>query len=391
MARRDELSEARSEYPSTTVSDLLEADNDGWLNYLPSALTTLKTVTLLSTSLLCAAVAWLGGTLLFYILLSRFFSPAAAHHERSLYFDYTKADAIATAHFLPESQYNRAYNSGAAASQTRFLSSRQRFDVWLELATPEAHGQEGDEVFQVVGRLLTADGSVAGESSRPVLVKQRYWLSRTIRLAFNAPFVILGFWDERREVQVPLFSSYQEQPDKPFVIFQATLQARAGGGRLPQLYEAKVHLRLRLGVVSRLLFLTRPGSWVTWILIAASLFSIFGGIAGSIAFALLWFVTRGAVSNAAARPIGNYGLPEDDPDLNGDLSDDDVPASPKGIREAVLDFEDAAVGQENVTRRKSGGVSSSVNDESTPVWSDAQKPHSSGSYPQLYAGPKKLS
>lgn len=88
-----------------------QADNDGWLNYLPSALTTLRTVTLLSTSLLCAAVAWLGGTLLFYILLSRFFSPAAAHHERSLYFDYTKADAIATAHFLPESQYNRAYNS----------------------------------------------------------------------------------------------------------------------------------------------------------------------------------------------------------------------------------------------------------------------------------------
>lgn len=31
------------------------------------------------------------------------------------------------------------------------------------------------------------------------------------------------------------------------------LQARAGGGRLPQLYEATVHLQLRLGLVSRLL------------------------------------------------------------------------------------------------------------------------------------------
>ena len=77
---------------------------------------------------------------------------------------------------------------------------------------------------------------------------------------------------------------------------------------------------------------TRPGNWVTWILIAASLLSIFGGIAGSIAFALLWFVTRGAVSSAAARPTGNCGLPEDEPDLNGDLSDDDDPASPKGIQ-----------------------------------------------------------
>ena len=33
------------------------------------------------------------------------------------------------------------------------------------------------------------------------------------------------------------------------------LQARAGGGRLPQLYEATVHLQLRLGLVSRLLSL----------------------------------------------------------------------------------------------------------------------------------------
>lgn len=35
----------------------------------------------------------------------------------------------------------------------------------------------------------------------------------------------------------------------------ADLQARAGGGRLPQLYEATVHLQLRLGLVSRLLSL----------------------------------------------------------------------------------------------------------------------------------------
>lgn len=36
-----------------------------------------------------------------------------------------------------------------AAAQARFLSSKQAFDIWLELATPESHGQQGDEVFQV--------------------------------------------------------------------------------------------------------------------------------------------------------------------------------------------------------------------------------------------------
>lgn len=92
-----------------------------------------------------------------------------------------------------------------AAAQARFLSPKQRFDVWLELATPEAHGQGGDELFQVrllvfkgqvcntsvhrcplracqvSGELLSADGRVAGASSRPCLVRQRYWLTRNVR------------------------------------------------------------------------------------------------------------------------------------------------------------------------------------------------------------------
>lgn len=42
-----------------------------------------------------------------------------------------------------------------AAAQARFLPSKQRVDVWLELATPEAHGQGGDELFQV--RLLVLE------------------------------------------------------------------------------------------------------------------------------------------------------------------------------------------------------------------------------------------
>lgn len=38
------------------------------------------------------------------------------------------------------------------------------------------------------------------------------------------------------------------------------LQPRAGVGRLPQLYEATVHLQLRMGLLSRLLSLVRSAS-----------------------------------------------------------------------------------------------------------------------------------
>lgn len=45
------------------------------------------------------------------------------------------------------------------------------------------------------------------------------------RLWVNAPFVILGLWEERQEFQVPLFSNYREQATSPFTVFRATLQA----------------------------------------------------------------------------------------------------------------------------------------------------------------------
>lgn len=45
-----------------------------------------------------------------------------------------------------------------AASQAQFLSSNQQFDLWLELATPDAHATGGDELFQV--RVHNGQGSL---------------------------------------------------------------------------------------------------------------------------------------------------------------------------------------------------------------------------------------
>lgn len=88
-----------------------ELQGETSLGSLIPGLGTVRTVTLLSISLFCAVLAWLGGATLFYLLLSKYFSPAAAHYSRNLYFDYTKADAVATAHFLPDVQYSRALTS----------------------------------------------------------------------------------------------------------------------------------------------------------------------------------------------------------------------------------------------------------------------------------------
>lgn len=95
-------------YPIAAV--LLQVPSDSWWAYVSSA-GSLRNITLWGTSLLCAGLAWLGACLFLYVLLSRYFLPATAHYSRSLYFDYTQADAVATAHFLPDTQYNQAQQS----------------------------------------------------------------------------------------------------------------------------------------------------------------------------------------------------------------------------------------------------------------------------------------
>lgn len=362
-------------YQSTNLDDAVEVPDDSWWSNVLSA-GSLRNITLWGISLFCVALVWLGTCLFFYVLLSRYYLPESAHHSRSLYFDYTKADAVATAHFLPDKQYHQARSSEAAAAQARFLSAKQRFDVWVELAAPEAHSQKGDELFQVVGELLSADGRVAATSSRPCLVRQRYWLSRTFRFWRNAPFVLLGIWDERQDVRVPLFNNYVEQASTPFVVFRATLQPRAGGGRLPQLYEATVHLQLRLGLLSRLLSLTRPGNWVAWSLMSISVFSMVGGSLGCILLLSLWFLSKDSSTTpgqAAEKSWVPNGV-----DTDGEISEDEsasAPELPSEMQGTVDDPAEIRQQYKDTNSNKIGGFpsqSSFVSDDST---FGAQEPH----------------
>ncbi|KAL3142851.1 hypothetical protein ABBQ38_003144 [Trebouxia sp. C0009 RCD-2024] len=265
-----------------------------------------------------------------------------------------------------------------AASQAQFLSSNQQFDLWLELATPDAHATGGDELFQVVGELLSADGRVAGISSRPCLVRQRYWLNRTLRFWLNAPFVMLGMWDDRQDVRVPLFKNHREQATTPFVVFRATLQPRAGVGRLPQLYEATVHLQLRMGLLSRLLSLATPGQWIMGSLSSIALLLLGGGVSlACTSLLVLWLVTRDS-SSAPDQLLGEPEAPSDGMDTDGDITDDESPSAPQMPSEMQGSGDDPADithQHKSANSSKIGGFpsqSSLVSDDSS---FGAQEPH----------------
>jgi Putative adipose-regulatory protein (Seipin) len=75
------------------------------------------------------------------------------------------------------------------------------------------------------------------------------------RLLAFAPLYLLGFWEERELLRVQLFNRFREREEEPFTVFRGLLQGHANGGLPPQLYSAQLHVLLRLGVVSKLLYL----------------------------------------------------------------------------------------------------------------------------------------
>lgn len=61
----------------------------------------MKAAVLLGSTLICASIAASGFFFLTFLLLTRTLTPAAASYRKELFFDFTKADAVASAAFCP--------------------------------------------------------------------------------------------------------------------------------------------------------------------------------------------------------------------------------------------------------------------------------------------------
>jgi hypothetical protein len=64
---------------------------------------------------------------------------------------------------------------------------------------------------------------------------------------FLLPLVLSGIRDESSVVSVKLFESYEEKEAHPVAYFRAYLSPSFNAKQLPELYDAQVTIRLRLG------------------------------------------------------------------------------------------------------------------------------------------------
>ncbi|CAL8462956.1 g2490 [Coccomyxa elongata] len=263
------------------------SSSSGCLGYARGALSVMKAAVLLGTTLVCAGISASGFAVLLFLLLTRSLAPPNAYFEKELFFDYTKPAAVASTNFCPSPAPVKA-----SAANARFLQPGQSMNVWLALVTPESHGTSNADVFQVAAELVTADGRVAASASRPCLVKYRSPVVRYIRMLARLPLVLVGWYEEKQLLKVPLFKGYKETAGAPFCVFRVALMARANGGELPGIYSAYVHIDLNLGLVGRALYKIRPGTVATYVLGLVGLAAFCGGGLASLLLLAMWSISR---------------------------------------------------------------------------------------------------
>jgi len=288
-----------SRFSTNTGSDAGGSNGGGGGILTPPSIRTLST---LQATLLAffAAVSWAvacsGACLLAWLLISRMYLPGEIEWHRPLYFDYgtslstaialvplthspdtapggVLADPSAPGDTLGAWTENfplspHAGGGGAAAAPQLLLAPGRRASVSVQLRLPPAVDQD---LFQVTGELLTADGKLLGRSARTHVPRPRALVPRMIHYFVTAPWAAIGLYDTSEHVELLLFDSFgvpsappprrksrrgsssssaqgdPEQAARVPAYFRAKLVGRSPAEGPPRIYSADMRLKLKLG------------------------------------------------------------------------------------------------------------------------------------------------
>jgi hypothetical protein len=160
-------------------------------------------------------------------------------------------------------------DGGAAPPGRLLLAPGRRASVSVQLRLPPAVDQD---LFQVTGELLTADGKLLGRAARTHVPRPRPFVPRVIHYFLTAPWAAIGLYDTSEHVELLLFDSFGVPGPKPPrrhrkpakkedaeaeagappaapvpAYFRAKLVGRSPAEGPPRIYSADMRLRLKLG------------------------------------------------------------------------------------------------------------------------------------------------
>lgn len=174
-----------------------------------------------------------------------------------------------------------------ATAPKLLLSPGRRASLSVRLRLPPAKDQD---LFQVTGEFLTAEGQLLGRSARTHVPRPRALVPRVVHYALTAPWAAIGLYDDSELVELRLFDAFgvpllkapsgastrkgrrrsasnsgggpgngsgdtsgvADAPAQPLAppapaYFRARLVGRSPSAGPPKVYSADMHLKLKLG------------------------------------------------------------------------------------------------------------------------------------------------
>jgi len=246
----------------------------------------------LCTALLLAA---LGVSGLGAAVVTQWTTPRAQEVVVPVYFDYSQGPELtADAWLLPKSFQS-------TSKPGRMHKRGQAMDVWMTAVMPQT--EQNCRVFQVEAHLLTATNASVAVAHRPAMLHCPSLAAHILQTLLALPYLFLGLRHEERTLEVPLFTNHKESPHEPVASARVILKGRAGGGALPEFYSVNVHVHLRLGILSQLLYTLRRHSIPFAALLATALATLGAGLTcGCCAVATLLLVRVSGNAAAGSAP-----------------------------------------------------------------------------------------
>jgi hypothetical protein len=280
------------------------------LRIVPGSLVTVRSALLVLTAVMAATVAAGGMSVLGYLLATHAFTPRQLQYSIPLAPEIVNESIVADAIVLPLTSGSiRQEAVQQPASAARLLPPGMYIDLYIDLEIPyyRSLDQRGvrSDVAHVTTELRSTNGRLADRAVQTVLLRRSGSMLRTLK----SPLRWMGFVEDTQIIPLKVFANYKEQADRPFTALHVAIKSL--NHLAPEILNVRSRVRLRLGLIRRLLFYIKPNVLLALVLGSCA---VAAAVAGS-------FVSVAILSVMALAVL--RGQPRDGDISDGSLSDGD--------------------------------------------------------------------
>ncbi|XP_049882296.1 seipin [Pectinophora gossypiella] len=121
--------------------------------------------------------------------------------------------------------------------RSHMLMSAQPYRIRLILEMPESDINKDLGMFMVCAQMRAKGGVLVSSSCRSAMLRHRSQLHQLMRTLVLAPFLLSGFNEEKQQLQVELFSDFEDDQNLPVTDAYVELQSRYA-----QVYACELHI-----------------------------------------------------------------------------------------------------------------------------------------------------